>query len=137
MQQRNNNRLMFCLFWVVSVIVALTTDAESLRPPSVPLVACDPYFSIWSPADKLTDADTTYWTGKPQRLSSLVRIDRKSFQLMGVEPAGIPALPQTNLAVLPTRTVYTFTGSGALLTLTFMTADLPEDLDVLSRPPAR
>ena len=52
MNQKNSNSLRFCLFWVVSVIVALTTDAKSLRPPSVPLVACDPYFSIWSPGDK-------------------------------------------------------------------------------------
>ncbi len=104
------------------------------RPPSVPLVACDPYFSIWSPANKLTDADTTHWTGKPQRLTSLVRIDRKPFRLMGTEPAAVPALPQSNLAVLPTRTIYTFEGSGARITLTFVTADLPEDMDILSRP---
>ncbi len=107
---------------------------NSLRPPSVPLVACDPYFSIWSPADKLTDADATHWTGKAQRLTSLVRIDGKTFRLMGTEPASIPALPQSNLEVLPTRTIYTFAGQGIRLSLTFMTADLPDDLDVLSRP---
>jgi hypothetical protein len=38
------------------------------------------------------------------------------------------------LQVLPTRTIYTFEGAGVHLTLTFMTADLPDDLDVLSRP---
>jgi hypothetical protein len=109
-------------------------NAAPLRPPAVPLVACDPYFSIWSPADKLTDADTTHWTGKPHRLTSLVRIDGKTFRLMGAAPKDVPALPQSDLKVLPTRTIYAFEGAGTRLTLTFMTADLPEDLDVLSRP---
>ncbi len=108
--------------------------AATLRPPSVPLVACDPYFSIWSPADKLTDADTVHWTGKPHRLTSLVRIDGKAFRLMGKEPAAMPALPQTGLEVLPTRTIYTFEGEGVRLTLTFMTAALPDDLMIYSRP---
>lgn len=116
-----------------------------LRPPAVPLVAHDPYFSIWSQGDKLTDVDTTHWTGKPHRLTSMVRIDGKAFRLMGkvlvpepLRSAGwannIPALPQTNLEVLPTRTIYTFEGEGVRLTLTFMTPALPDDLDVLSRP---
>src|SRR6185503_19024343 len=74
------------------------------------------------------------WTGKPHRLTSLVRIDGKAFRVMGKEPADVPALPQTNLEVLPTRTIYTFEGEGVRLTLTFMTPALPDDLDVLSRP---
>jgi hypothetical protein len=115
-------------------IVSASQAATALRPPSVPLVACDPYFSIWSPADKLTDANTVHWTGKPHRLSSLVRIDGKSFRLMGNEPSNVPALPQTNLEVLPTRTIYSFEGEGVRLTLTFMTAALPDDLMVYSRP---
>jgi len=124
----------FLLRFLFSAGIAAVANAELLRPPSVPLVACDPYFSIWSPADRLTDADTTHWTGKPHRLASLVRIDGESFRLMGSTPANIPALPQTHLEVLPTRTIYTFSGAGIDLTLTFMNADLPEDLDVLSRP---
>ena len=101
----------------------------------MPLVACDPYFSIWSPGDKLTDADTTHWTGKPHRLTSLVRIDGKAYRVMGDEPgqrAG--AARRTSLEVLPTRTIYTFEGAGVALTLTFMTPALPEDIDILSRP---
>lgn len=100
----------------------------------MPPVACDPYFSIWSPADKLTDADTVHWTGKPHRLTSLVRIDGKAFRIMGKEPAKVSALPQTNLEVLPTRTIYTFEGEGMRLTLAFLTPALPDDLEVLSRP---
>ena len=113
---------------------AADQNIPPLRPPAVPLVAHDPYFSIWSPGDKLTDADTVHWTGKPHRLTSLVRIDGKAFRLMGKEPANVPALPQTNLEVLPTRTIYTFEGDGVRLTMTFMTPALPENLEVLSRP---
>jgi hypothetical protein len=130
----------FCAL-VAPLLLALATPAvpasqagAALRPPSVPLVTCDPYFCIWSPADKLTDANTLHWTGKPNRLTSLVRIDGKPFRLMGKEPASVPALPQTGVEVLPTRTIYSFEGQGLKLTLTFMTAALPEDLMIYSRP---
>lgn len=114
--------------------MTLQAPAQSFRPPAVPLVACDPYFSIWSPADRLTDADTVHWTGKPHRLRSLIRIDGKGYRLMGTEPAESPALAQTGLEVLPTRTVYRFEGQGVHVDLTFTTPALPEDIDLLSRP---
>ncbi|MBE3100449.1 MAG: DUF4965 domain-containing protein [Planctomycetes bacterium] len=104
------------------------------RPPAVPLVACDPYFSIWSAADRLTDAETVHWTGKPHRLHSLILVDGKAYRLMGAEPAEVPALPQTALAVLPTRTLYEFGNAEVRILLTFMTPALPDDLDLLSRP---
>ena len=53
---------------------------------------------------------------------------------MGREVPDEPALPQTSVEVLPTRTIYTFEGEGVLLTLTFMTPLLPEEVDLLSRP---
>ena len=130
----SQNRFPVALLVLLVNLVVSAADPTALRPSAVPLVAHDPYYSIWSPADKLTDTDTTHWTGKPQRLTSLVRIDGKPFRLMGAAPTNIPALPQTQLEVLPTRTIYTFDGEGLRLTLTFMTADLPHDLDVLSRP---
>jgi hypothetical protein len=127
------------LYGLVALLLAplatLAADAvKALRPPAVPLVACDPYFSIWSPADKLTGADTVHWTGKPQPITSLVRIGSKTYRLMGAEPKEVEALPQKSVDVLPTRTVYTFEGAGVRLTLTFMTPALPDDLAVLSRP---
>ncbi len=109
-------------------------EGNKLVPPATPLVACDPYFSIWSPADKLTDDDTVHWTGKPHRLTSMVRVDGKPYRIMGASPGAVPALEQKSLTVLPTRTIYTFEGAGVALTLAFLTAALPSDIDILSRP---
>jgi hypothetical protein len=105
-----------------------------MRPPAVPLVAHDPYFSIWSNTDRLNDAGTVHWTGKPNTLTALARIDGKTYQVMGRERQRIQVLPQARLEVLPTRTIYEFAGAGVSLTLTFFTPALPDDLNVLSRP---
>lgn len=53
---------------------------------------------------------------------------------MGKDPKGVPALPQTALSVHPTRTIYEFEGAGIHLDLEFLTAALPYDLAILSRP---
>ncbi len=102
---------------------------NDLIPPSTPLVACDPYFSIWSPGDTLNGVETTHWTGRQHQLSSLVKIDGKAFRVMGATPVAAPALEQKSLTVLPTRTIYTFEGAGVALTLTFTTPALPEDME--------
>jgi hypothetical protein len=105
-----------------------------MRPPAVPLVAHDPYFSIWSMADRLNAEGTRHWTGKPNSLTALARIDGKIYRLMGRDPQRTPVLEQTRAEVLPTRTVYEFSGAGVKVGLTFFTPALPDDLDVLSRP---
>jgi hypothetical protein len=104
------------------------------RPPAVPLIAHDPYFSIWSDADRLTDKDTVHWTGKRQPISGLARIDGKPYRFMGGDPREVPAMEQTSLRVTPTHTVYEFQAAGVKLTATFFTPAFPKDLDVLSRP---
>ncbi len=114
-------------------LVSILPSAE-LRPPAVPLVTHDPYFSIWSMADHLTDQPTKHWTGTVQSLSSLVRVDGATFRIMGTEPRKAPALSQTALKVFPTRTQYAFEGAGIRVDLEFLTPALPQDLDVLSRP---
>jgi hypothetical protein len=112
----------------------LAAPAETLRPPAVPLVTFDPYLSIWSEADKLTDKNTQHWTHREHALVSLIRVDGKTYRLMGAEPAGVPAFSQVSLQVWPTRSIYEFEDAGVHVSLTFMTAALPHDLEVFSRP---
>ncbi len=107
-----------------------------LRPPAVPLIACDPYFSIWSVTDTLPAEWTKHWTGATQALEGLVRIDGTPFRIMGKEPASVPPMPQRSVRVTPTQTVYEFDGAGIQIVLTFMTPMLARDLDLLSRPVA-
>ena len=115
------------------VLMVLTARAQE-RPPAVPLITHDPYFSIWSMDDKLTDGPTRHWTGKAQPLVGLVRVDGKSYRYMGDWPEETPALEQKSLQVAATHTVYTFSGGGISLTLTFFTPAFPQDLELLSRP---
>ncbi|MGB6829694.1 MAG: DUF4965 domain-containing protein [Terracidiphilus sp.] len=117
---------------VAAAGVAWGQSAE--RPPAVPLIAHDPYFSVWSMADRLTDEDTRHWTGTPQPIAGLARIDGKVYRFMGAEPREVPAMEQTSLTVTPTRSVYTFTAGGVALTVTFFAPAFPSDLDLLSRP---
>jgi hypothetical protein len=106
----------------------------SLRPPAVPLVVSNPYLSIWSCADRLTDVNTQHWTRRDHPLISLIRIDGKSYRLMGADPNGIPAMKQVGVKVLPTRSIYEFDDGHVHVTLTFLTPALPGNLDVLARP---
>ncbi len=121
-----------CLGTVLTA-VGIAQQPAAMRPPAVPLVAHDPYFSIWSMADHLNDEGTKHWTGKPNTLTAAIRVDGKTWQVMGRDN-GVPPLPQTGVEVLPTSTIYTFAGAGITLQLTFLTPALPDDLDVLSRP---
>src|ERR1035438_6172618 len=79
--------------------------AATFRPPAVPLVTFNPYLSIWSEADRLTDDGTRHWRRHEQRLVSLVRVDGETYRLMGSEPRSLAALPQVGLEVTPTRSI--------------------------------
>jgi len=122
------------LLIILLFLVAGTCFSQQFRPPSVPLVAHDPYFSIWSPADHLYDAETGHWTGKKQPMHSIVRIDGKAFRLMGSQPSSLGTVKQTALVVNPTQTIYTFQNEAVNIQLVFTTPALVSNLDVLSRP---
>ena len=121
------------LFALGVLASAAILPAQS-RPPAVPLIAHNPYFSIWSKSDKLTDDETRHWTGVEQPLTGMVEIDHHRYRFMGRWPESAPAMQQTALEVTPTHTRYSFTAAGIALELSFFTPAFPEDLDLLSRP---
>lgn len=126
-------RFFLCFFATLVFFKAEAQDAL-FRPPAVPLVVHDPYFSIWSMADHLSDESTRHWTGTPHPLNCLLRIDGKAYRIMGKTASPIPPLPQTGLRVYPTRSVYEFAGEGVRLTMTFLSPLLADRPELLARP---
>src|SRR5262249_52975735 len=119
------------------LIQAGTAGAQTptaFRPPAVPLIAHDPYFSIWSTGNRLTDGPTRHWTGRAQPLTSLIRIDGHAFRIMGHVPADVPAMTERSLTVWPLRSVVELEAAGVSVTLTFLSPTIPSDLELVSRP---
>lgn len=103
-----------------------------LRAPAVPLVTIDPYFSVWSNTDLLTEGNTVHWTGKPNPICGVLEIDGTDYRFMG-EGGGEP-LTQIDLDIRALTTTYIFEGAGVQLTACFFSPLFPDDLAVMSRP---
>ncbi|HEY0161334.1 MAG TPA: DUF4965 domain-containing protein, partial [Edaphobacter sp.] len=114
--------------------VSSFASAQNERNPATPLITFDPYFSVWSMADHLTDQNTKHWTGTEMPMRGLVRIDGTAYRWMGRTPGATPAMKQTGLHVTPTQTVYMFEAAGVQLQATFLSPSIPTDLDLLAQP---
>jgi len=102
------------------------------RLPALPLIANDPFFSVWSPCDRLTDGNTIHWSGPEKPLCGTVRIDGSDYRWLGAGDA--PAMETVSLTVTPTATVSVLRAAGVELTVTFRTPALPIDWELLSLP---
>ncbi len=102
------------------------------RLPALPLIANDPYFSIWMRGDTLTSACTTHWTGANKPLTGTIKIDGAIYRFLGHDAN--ETMQTTSLKVTPTSTVSTLEKSGVALTVRFCTPLLPNDLDMISTP---
>lgn len=107
----------------------------NLRAPSYPLITVDPNFSVWSPADRLTDVDTEHWTASPMKICAVATVDGVEYRIIG-NPAGntVPPMTQVKVDLSAFTTTYVFEEAGVRLTLRFTSPILPDDLYLLSRP---
>jgi hypothetical protein len=123
-----------CLWAVSMAVIAQQDSPAALRAPATPLVVHNPYFSIWSMADRLTDEPTRHWTHAPQELNGLVRVDGKTYRYLGNADDEIPALEETHREITPTRTLVTLRCPQIELKLTFLTPAFPDDMRIMARP---
>jgi hypothetical protein len=128
----------FC-FTVLSALAAFAQAPAPapLRAPATPLVTHDPYFSVWSMADKLTDAPTRHWTGVEQAMNGIVRIDGNNYRFLGTAGGRrqpLPALKEVSHTITPTRTIVVMNSPEIELRVEFMTPAFPDDMKVMARP---
>lgn len=112
-----------------------------LRAPAVPLITHDPFFSVWSFADRLTDDPPRHWDGVRRYMIGLLTVDGVIYEFMGtVNPdnsryiSGFRKLPQTGCEIRPMTTIYTFENELLSMELKFTSPLLLNDLMLLSRP---
>lgn len=124
------------LFHMLTMLGAVAVMSQAtFRAPAVPLIVHDPYLSVWSFNDKLTDGWSRHWTGSVQGLCGLVRVDGKTYRWSGT-PGDWPALNQTECKIEATTTHYTFEGGGVRFKVKFTSPSFADDLIALSTPVA-
>ena len=102
------------------------------RLPALPLIASDPYLSIWMPADTLTETDSCHWSGPKKPITGVMTVDGRACRFLGVGPQKEAALAEIEVTATKTRFISEF--EGVRLETSFITPTLPDDLDLMSMP---
>ena len=114
---------------------------KNFRAPATPLITVDPFFNIWSFADRLYDDTPRHWTGQRHFLTGVVTVDGRNFKFMGmVNPDSAryrtepEVIEQVSAEIRPLTTSYVFENDMITLSVDFMTPLIPTDLMLMSRP---
>jgi len=83
--------LLFAAFVAATLLQAQEPDyfvpyqQTTLRLPSVPLLVNDPYFSFWSPYNRLYDGTVKHWDNQQKAMDGLLRVDGQVYRFMGAQ----------------------------------------------------
>lgn len=110
----------FVLFAACSLSAQPTpSKPAAVNYAAVPLVTHNPYFSVWSMTDKLTDNWPRHWSGGTMGMTGLLWVDGKCYRWCGPMPQDVPAAEQETVGVRLVFSEYSFKAGGVTLRVTF------------------
>jgi hypothetical protein len=128
------------LYFLMAVLLFNSNHAlaQVTKAPAYPLINHNPYFSIWSFSDHLNQSTTKHWTGSPNSILGLIKVDGKVFRFLGKEDTlnklPIDLAKQESMIMNATQTSYVFSCGGVELSVVFTSPLLINDISILSRP---
>ena len=99
-----------------------------IRPPAVPLAVRSMYLSTWSPSNSLAGTWPTFWTGKVNGMTGIVRVDGTPYVFCGAPSGGYALATQVSLTLTATRSTYVLKAGGINLTVSFLSPVDPNNL---------
>lgn len=107
---------------VCCIAASVPAQPAAMNPPAVPLVAHDPYFSVWSMSERLADDWPRHWSGGVMGMAGLLWVDGKAYRWCGPAGAaaqGTPVVEKIGGGVTIDKTFYLFTAGGVNLSVEF------------------